>query len=115
MARSFFYLWRFDLSDILIAQNAFSKLLDLEYEFILGRKNKIISLVVEFQKFHFFHIAGLQHLRDLPRLSISAEEVYNQLESGKISVDYNGLFCLRKKIERQRISQQFYIDIRDLN
>lgn len=88
MARSFFYLWRFDLSDILIAQNAFSKLLDIEYEFILGRKNKIISLVVEFQKFHFFHIAGLQHLRDLPRLSISAEEVYNQLESGKISVDY---------------------------
>lgn len=76
------------MSNIIIAQNAFSKLLDIEYEFLLGRKNKNISLSVEFQKMHFFHIAGLQHLRDLPRLSISAEEVYSQIESGQISVEY---------------------------
>ena len=30
----------------------------------------------------------MQHLRDLPRLSISAEEVYSQIESGQISVEY---------------------------
>ena len=76
------------MSNILVAQNAFSKLLDIEYEFVLGRKNKSVSLVIEFQKFHFFHIAGLQHLRDLPKLAISAEEVYNQIETGQLSVDY---------------------------
>jgi hypothetical protein len=38
------------VSDILTAQKAFSKLLDIEYEFILGRKNKQITLRIEFQK-----------------------------------------------------------------
>lgn len=87
MAQGFF-LWRKDLFDILAAQNAFAKLLDIEYEFILGRKNKNITLNVEFQKSHFFHIAGLQHLTDLPRLKLAAEKIYNLLESGGISAGY---------------------------
>ena len=33
-----------ELPDILAAQNAFAKLLDIEYEFILGRKNKNITM-----------------------------------------------------------------------
>ncbi|MEE3313442.1 MAG: PBECR4 domain-containing protein [Treponema sp.] len=76
------------MSDILTAQKAFSKLLDIEYEFILGRKNKQITLRIEFQKMHFFHIAGLQHLKDLPRLAYSADEIFSQLETGQISVSY---------------------------
>ena len=76
------------LPDIHTAQNAFAKLLDIEYEFILGRKNKNITLNVEFQKAHFFHIAGLQHLTDLPRLKLSTEAIYNLLENGGISASY---------------------------
>lgn len=100
------------MSDILYAQKAFSKLLDVEYEFILGRKNKTISLILEFQKIHFFHIAGLQHLKDLPRLSISAEDVYNQIESGQLSVNYiessiNYGF-IRKRIECLLKLEQFF-------
>lgn len=76
------------MANISDAQNTFSKLLDIEYEFILGRKGKSVVLRVEFQKLHFFHLAGLQYLRDLPRLAIPAEEVYNQLESGQLPVSY---------------------------
>lgn len=76
------------MASISDAQNTFSKLLDIEYEFILGRKGKSVELRVEFQKLHFFHLAGLQYLRDLPRLAVPAEEVYNQLESGQLSVSY---------------------------
>lgn len=76
------------MASITDAQNTFSKLLDIEYEFILGRKGKSVTLRVEFQKLHFFHLAGLQYLRDLPRLAVPAEEVYNQLESGQLSVSY---------------------------
>jgi len=76
------------LPDILTAQNAFKNLLDIEYEFVLGRKNKNVSLKVEFHKAHFFHIAGLQHLTDLPRLKLLTESVYNLLESGGISASY---------------------------
>ena len=76
------------MANIYDAHKAFSSLLDVEYEFILGRKNKTVTLRVEFQKYHFFHLAGLQYLRDLPKLAIPAEEVYNQIESGKLSTSY---------------------------
>lgn len=76
------------MANILDAQKAFSKLLDIEYQFVLGRKDKTVSLTIEFQNYHFFHLAGLQYLQDLPRLFIPAEEVYNQIESGKLPVSY---------------------------
>lgn len=76
------------MANIVDAQKAFSKLLDIEYQFVLGRKDKHISLTIEFQKYHFFHIAGLQYLRDFPRLTIPAEEVYNQIESRQLPVNY---------------------------
>ena len=67
---------------------SFKNLFDIEYEFVLGRKGKNITLTVNFQKRHFFHIAGLQHLKDLPRIAISAEKVFDKIESGKISAEY---------------------------
>ena len=76
------------MSNIVDAQNSFSKLLDIEYQFVLGRKDKTVSLTIEFQNYHFFHLAGLQYLKDLPRLFIPAEEVYNQIESGQLPVSY---------------------------
>ena len=63
-------------------------MLDLEYEFILGRKSKNIKLTVEFQKRHFFHLAGLQYLKDLPRIAFSTERIFERLESGEISSSY---------------------------
>ena len=76
------------MANILDAQKAFSKLFDIEYQFVLGRKDKTISLTIEFQKYHFFHLAGLQYLKDLSRLFIPAEGVYNQIESGQLPVSY---------------------------
>ena len=76
------------MANILDAQKAFSKLLDIEYQFVLGRKDKTVSLTIEFQKYHFFHLAGLQYLKDLSRLFILAEGVYNQIESGQLPVSY---------------------------
>lgn len=76
------------MANILDAQKTFSKLLDIEYQFVLGRKDKTVSLTIEFQKYHFFHLAGLQYLKDLSRLFIPAEGVYNQIESGQLPVSY---------------------------
>ena len=76
------------MANILDAQKAFSKLLDIEYQFVLDRKDKTVSLTIEFQKYHFFHLAGLQYLKDLSRLFIPAEGVYNQIESGQLPVSY---------------------------
>lgn len=87
MVQGFFFCGGI-MANIIDAQNAFSKLLDIEYEFILGRKGKSVTLRIEFQKLHFFHLVGLQYLRDLPKLAISAEDVYNQIESGHLSTTY---------------------------
>ena len=88
MAQGFFILKRWNLADIINALKSFEKLLDLEYQFVLGRKNKLITLYVEFQKLHFFHLAGLQYLKDLPRLVLSAESIFEQLKAGDISSSY---------------------------
>ncbi len=50
------------MASIIDALNAFSKLFDIEYEFLLGRKSKSVTLKVEFQKFHFFHLVGLREI-----------------------------------------------------
>ena len=100
MVQGFFFCGGI-MANIIDAQNAFSKLLDIEYEFILGRKGKSVVLRVEFQKLHFFHLAGLQYLRDLPRLAIPAEEVYNQLEEALSESDLNMTAYQEKKINEK--------------
>ena len=87
MARGFFYGVGI-LAAITDALQAFSKLFNTEYEFLLGRKNKTVTLRIEFQKMHFFHLAGLQYLKDLPRLAFSSELIFDQIESGTISSSY---------------------------
>lgn len=103
MAQSFFILKRRNLADIINALNSFERLLDLEYQFVLGRKNKLITLTVEFQKLHFFHLAGLQYLKDLPRLAFSAESIFEQLKTGEISYTYiessRNYAFIKKRIE----------------
>ena len=76
------------MAKITDALHSFQNMLDLEYEFVLGRKGKSVRLTVEFQKMHFFHLAGLQYLKDLPRLAFSAELIFDQLTDGTISADY---------------------------
>ena len=45
---------------------AFGKLLDKEYHLVLGRKNKSVSLQINFDKKECFHLMGLQYLTDRP-------------------------------------------------
>ena len=52
------------MGDILSAAKAYEKLLDIEYQFVLGRKNKLIEFSVFFNEYQFFHLAGLQYLVD---------------------------------------------------
>ncbi|MBR6078691.1 MAG: hypothetical protein IKP60_00855 [Treponema sp.] len=51
--------------DILTAAQSFSKLLDVEYQIILGKKKNLECLSISFEKQHFYHLAGLHYLRDL--------------------------------------------------
>lgn len=72
------------LTKILDAINSFDKLLDTEYIFVLGRKNKSIELHIYFEKSHFYHLAGFQYLTDIANLHVNREKVYNNIKSGNI-------------------------------
>lgn len=61
--------------------DSFKKLLDIEYEFILGRKGKSVTLNIKFEKSHFFHLIGLQHLTDMAfALTGSREKLFDKIE-----------------------------------
>ena len=112
MAQGFSFLKGICLSDITTALKSFQNMLDLEYEFILGRKNKNIKLIVEFQKRHFFHLAGLQYLKDLPRLAFSTELIFERLESGEIPSAYiessKNYSFIKQRIEYLPRLQEFF-------
>ena len=56
------------MTDILQAAQSYKQLLDVEYQILLGKKNNTLSISVTFEDTHFFHLAGLQYLKDLKKL-----------------------------------------------
>lgn len=64
--------------------NAFNKLLDVEYRFIIGRKGKTVELRIVFSKWDFHHLMGLGKLKDLHIAKKNREMVFNEILGGKI-------------------------------
>lgn len=67
---------------------AFSKLLNVQYKIIIGRKGKAITLVIDFCKEDCFHLMGLQYLKDRPDLNKSRELIFDNILSKKTSVNH---------------------------
>ena len=63
------------MGSVLKSAQAYKKLLDIEYMFILGRKNKKIMLTVSFDALNFFHLAGFQYLEDMPDILRSRRDL----------------------------------------
>ena len=88
------------MTDILQAVQAYQKLLDVEYQILLGKKNTNITLSVTFDETHFFHLAGLQYLKDRARhFNESRKSIFRKILKGSIS---------KKQLE----SSQFYPQIK---
>lgn len=76
------------VSSIYDCVDAFSKLLDIEYVIILGRKSQNVTLQIEFRKIDLHHLLGFQHLIDRPELNHDREKVFNDLKKRKISAKH---------------------------
>ena len=97
MCRAFFIDF---MNNILDSAKKFSRLLDVEYEIILAKKGNQVRLVISFEKFHFYHLAGLQYLTDIHELDNQREIVFD--------------WILSESIKTERIeSSQFYSKIKD--
>ena len=89
------------MGDILTAAKSYTNLLDIEYQIILGKKNKNITFSIFFEEVHFFHLSGLQYLKDLSRvLTESREQIFRKILRGTLTV---------QQIE----SSQYYSEIKD--
>lgn len=85
MARGFFFLGE-AMADILRAAQSYENLLDVEYQVVLGRKNKQASFSIYFGRLHFYHLAGLHYLKDLAdTLRGGRELVFEKILGGAIS------------------------------
>ena len=74
------------MADILQAAQSFNNLLDIEYQITLGKKNKTVNLTIYFEEVHFFHLAGLQYLKDLSGLlTESREQIFKKILKGTIN------------------------------
>lgn len=97
MCRAFFIDF---MNNILDSAKKFSRLFDVEYEIILAKKGNQVRLVISFEKFHFYHLAGLQYLTDIHELDNQREIVFD--------------WILSESIKNERIeSSQFYPKIKE--
>ncbi|MBR4322291.1 PBECR4 domain-containing protein [Treponema sp.] len=88
------------MNNILDSAKKFSRLFDVEYEIILAKKGNQVRLVISFEKFHFYHLAGLQYLTDIHELDNQREIVFD--------------WILSESIKNERIeSSQFYPKIKE--
>ena len=73
------------MADILQVAKSYANLLDVEYQILLGKKNKNISFSIIFKEMHFFHLAGFQYLKDLSQiLTESREQIFRRILKGKL-------------------------------
>lgn len=76
------------MSDILYdAAKNYSSLLDKGYHIVLGRKGRIYEINLRFDMEDFFHLAGLQHLKDVTFPSQNRERIFKEIISGNITID----------------------------
>lgn len=64
---------------------AFGKLLDKEYHLVLGRKNKSVSIQINFDKKECFHLMGLQYLTDRPELAHDRGKIFDAIWERRIT------------------------------
>ena len=89
------------MGDILTSAKSYSTLLDLEYQLVLGRKNRSITFSIFFEENHFFHLAGLHYLTD--RITIlfgDRAQLFRKILNGTIT-------------QNQIESSQYYSEIKD--
>lgn len=67
--------------------DTFFSLLNTEYNVILGRKGKAVTLVVTFDKKDCYHLMGLQYLIDRPELNRDRGKIFDAIRERKITTE----------------------------
>ena len=68
-----------------LCAEAYSKLFNIQYYCILGRKGKSKEFLLGFDSYHFHHLMGLHKLSDIPELRKNRERIFKDILSEKIT------------------------------
>lgn len=80
---------------------AFQELFDCEYRIVLGKKKTLYSFVLEFRKQDFYHLAGLQYLKDIPQLKKNREVIFDEIINELLTEKILEKSCFFSKIEER--------------
>ena len=76
------------MSNIQKACENYKSLLNKEYYFVLGRKNKTVNIKLKFTKYEFYHLTGLHKLIDIELLNgQNSKKVFDNILNGIITQD----------------------------
>ena len=76
------------MADILQTAQSFTSLLDVEYQLVLGKKNKTLAFTIGFNENNFFHLAGLHYLKDRTKILFGDRAVlFQKILNGTITVN----------------------------
>ena len=76
------------MADILYdAAVEYQKLRGVIYKIVIGRKNQSYDINLHFPPESFFHLAGLQHLKDITFPSTNKERIYKEILSKNFTID----------------------------
>ncbi len=66
---------------------AFRKLLDYDYNIVLGKNNTKTEITINFEKSDFSHLIGLHKLKDVLNGNLATEKLFDKCLTGKISFE----------------------------
>ena len=64
---------------------SFSKLFDIEYYVAAGKKGELVELTLFFNIEHFYHLVGLQKLKDIQATRGDKVKTFNNILSDKLT------------------------------
>lgn len=97
------------MSTLLDSAIAYKELLNIEYKIILGRKGRLTEFYIHFKKENFFHLIGLQNLRDINFPTKNKEEIFDLILNETITYDLISKSCFFNSIHSRRLEP--FIDI----
>lgn len=93
----------------------FQILLDVKYKIILGKRCRLTEFYIDFEKEDFFHLIGLQYLRDIPQLKKNRGTIFDKIIAGEITETFVSKSSFYKDIEQRVIDFSLFEELLDSN
>ncbi len=75
------------INPLTMSAKAYRRLFNIEYHFVVSRKQKAVDITLSFEKNDYKHLSGLHHLTGINQTKEASEKVFNLALSGRLTHD----------------------------